>query len=603
MSNLNRQITVDELDFDGIKGALKDFLRGQSNFTDFEFEGSAMSVLLDILAYNTHYNALYTNLAINEMFIDSASKLSSVTSLAKTIGYTPRSRLAAVAKLNVVVTNVPNLVSTGAPPSYLTMPKGTAFKSEVNDTEYTFLTTGDVTAALDPYANSYTYTDIEVVQGEALQQSYLVSDISRFVVPITSVDMTRLTVRVFEAPGNTAFEVFNKAVDVLRITSTDPVYFIKQREDLLYEIFFGNNAIGKKLNNGNIVVIDYYSTKADEANGCSAFTYAGGWMGDYAYSVSTSQVAQDGAVAEDLESIKYNAPRFYKSQHRAITSSDYEVILKQHNPLIESVKVWGGEDNIPPIYGKVFISAKPISRDVFLASEKDDMIKWLRENRSVLTVLPEFVDASILNLEITSSVYYDPTLSVDTPDTIRNQVFDAISAYAADMNRFNKNFLYSNLVGVIDATHPAITNNILKLRVRNTIIPYNNVIYKHVINYANPIRNNGAGGNVWSTRFYSHTDNDRVYFRDESDGSIWLYTEDIYGVATKTREVGSVDYEKGIVTFEMYFRAYYDGIFEIVFEPESYDLLSVNNYIISIPMNKAEISVLSSTSNITASIR
>lgn len=602
MNNLNRQIAVDELDFGAIKEALKNFLRGQSNFTDFEFDGSAMNVLLDVLAYNTHYNSLYTNLAVNEMFLDSASKLSSVTSLAKTIGYTPRSRLASNAKVNVTISSVPNEVATGIPPTFLTMPRGTTFRSEVNGTEFAFLTSSDHTAPRNNQ-NSYVFNNIEIVEGEYLEQSYLVSDISRFVIPNKNVDMTRLTVRVYETAGSSSFSVFNKAEDVLRISATDPVYFVKQREDLYYEIFFGNNAIGKQLDNGNIVVLSYYLTSGDAANGCTTFSYAGGFAGNYVYSTETLENSLDGAVAEDKDSIKYNAPRFYKAQHRAITASDYEVILKQYNPLIESIKVWGGEDNVPPIYGKVFISAKPFSRELFLESEKDSMIHWLRTNRSVLTVLPEFIDAAILNLEITSSVYYDPSLSDVSPSGIQNQVCDTISNYAAELNRFNKHFLYSNLVGRIDATHAAITNNILKLRVRNTIIPYTNVNYKYSVNYANPIRNNGAGGNVWSTRFYSHTDTDRVFFKDESDGTMWLYTENIYGEATKTRQVGTVDYLKGIITFDMYFQSYYDGIFEMVFEPASYDILSVNNFIVSLPLNLATVTVISSKSNITSAIR
>lgn len=596
MSNLNRQITVDELDFDNIKGALKDFLRGQSNFTDFEYEGSAISVLLDVLAYNTHYNALYTNFAINEMFLDSASKLSSITSLAKTIGYTARSSLAPTAKIRVVVSSV-----QGAP-TFLTMPKGTKFSARVGDVDFAFQTVGDITAVRGA-DSKYVYDNVTIVEGELLSQSYIVSDISRFVIPNVNADISKLAVRVYQSPGNSEFSVFKKAEDVMKISADDLVYFIKQREDLLYEIFFGNNAIGKKLDNGNIVVIDYFISNADAANGAVGFSYAGGWAGDYIYATTTLEAAKDGAIAEDKESIKHNAPRFYKAQHRAITAGDYEVVLKQHNPLIESVKVWGGEDNVPPIYGKVFISAKPTSRERFTDAEKNEMVRWLRTNRSALTILPEFIDAAVLNLEITSSVFYDPSLSADTPDAIRDVVFYEISDYASNMNRFNKNFLYSNLVGVIDSSHPAITNNILKIRVRNTIIPNNNVVFNHVINYGNAIRNNGSGGNIWTTRFYSHTDVDRVYFRDEADGSIWLYTEDVSGIATKTRRVGEVNYSKGIISFEMFFKSYYDGIFEVVFEPASYDIISFNNYIISIPMDKATINVVSSNSNITAPIR
>jgi hypothetical protein len=595
MNNLNRQITVDELDFDAIKLSLKEFLRGQSNFTDFDFEGSALSILLDVLAYNTHYNAIYTNFAVNEMFLESASKLSSVTSLAKTIGYTPRSKLASTARINVTVSNVPNN------PSSVTMPKNTAFRSEIDKVEYVFLTTSDVTVSNT--ANQFIFNNLEVIQGESLSQNYITSDSSNYVIPEKDVDMTRINVKVYDQPNSNIFSVFNAADDVLRIKSTDSVFFVKQREDLYYELFFGDGAIGKRPANGSRVVITYYKTAGIVANGCRDFYYAGGWAGDYYYSVTSTGASTNGADEETRDSIKFNAPRYYKTQHRAVTASDYEVILKQHNPLIESIKAWGGEDNNPPIYGKVFISSKPVGRAKFTTEEKDSMVAWLRENRSVLTVVPQFIDASILNIELTSSVYYDPARSDISPDSIRSIVMSTLSEISNNLNQFNMNFLYSQLTGSIDNSYRAITNNITKLRVRNSITPNTGVTYTHRLKYGNAILNNGNGGNIWSTRFFSNDYDNRVYLKDESDGSIWIFSEDQFGSATKKKRVGDVDYNTGEISFTINFRDYYDSDFEIVFEPKSYDILGINNYIISMPIDLVELTVMSNKTNTTTAIR
>ncbi len=593
---LNRQITADELDFETIKASLKDFLRGQSNFSDYEFEGSAISVLLDILAYNTYYNALYTNFAINEMFIDSASKLSSVTSLAKSIGYTPKSALASVAKITVTVSGVPGN------PSTLTMPKNTLFRSEVNGTDYVFLTHSTYSTVRN-VDNTYTFSDVEIIQGEYLTQSYIASPSSTIVIPNDMVDMTRVCVKVYENANTSAFSVFNLATDVLTITGTDKVYFVKKREDLFYELFFGNNVIGASVDSGNRIVIEYYKTKGSSPNGCNIFFYAGGFAGEYQYNVVTVSAATDGAEPETRDSIKYNAPRYYKSQHRAVTAGDYEAILREHNPLIETIKVWGGEDNVPPVFGKVFISAKPTARSRFTSAEKEAMISWLRNNRAVLSILPEFVDASLLNVEITSSVIYNPARSDQSESQIKANVMAAISDYADTLNDFNTNFYHSELSGIINSANRAIVSNTTKIRIRTTITPNPGVSYKYEYSLGNRIDDNGKGGNVLSTRFMSNEFTDRVYFKDDSTGVIWLYSEDEFGIATKQYAIGDVDYQSGVVTFTTNFRDYFDSEFELVIEPASFDIIGVNNFIVSIPSELTSVSVVTTNSNIVTDIR
>lgn len=592
----SKQIMVDELDFDAIKVNLKLALQSYPGFTDYNYDGSAMSVLLDILAYNTHYNALYTNLAVNEMFLDSASKLSSATSLAKTIGYTPKSKIASTATVNVSVTNVPNN------PATLTMPMGTTFRAENSGVEYQFITTSDITVPKG-LSNTYTFNDVLLVQGAPINQGYTASEERRYVIPNNDVDMTRLTVRVYESPNSSNFEVYNFAEDVLKIRTTDKVYFVKQREDLFYEIFFGNNAIGYAVPNGSRVVIQYYITEGADANGCKEFYYAGGWEPVQYFSVSVVSAASGGASAETRDSIKYNAPRYYKAQHRAVTASDYESILKEKYPTIQAIRVWGGEDNVPPVYGKIFVCAKPTDRAAFTEEEKISMMYWLRTNRSVLAIQPVFVDPTLLKAEVTTNVYYDPVITIDSPNTIKSYVLAAIDDYASGLNQFDTNLRYSSLVSAIDSAHSSITNNITTIRVRTSVTPYPGTTSKYTVQLNNPIRNNQIGRNIWTSRFYTMTYTDRAHISDDAEGNLWVFTEDQYGQATRRFKCGTVNYSTGEVTFTVDFSNYYESDFELIFEPSSYDIVSKYNMMVVVPMSNASVNVITKNSGINSAIR
>ena len=343
----NNKITTTELDFDNIKSNIKSFLRGQSDLSDYDFEGSGLSVLLDVLAYNTHYNALYTNLAVNESFLDSAVKRESVVSRAFELGYLPRSASAARAKVNIKLTNV------SGTPDTIVLGSLTPFTTTVNGAPYTFYNDSLYTAT--NVSGVYTFSNVDLIEGTPLTQSYVVSDQSRYTISNIDCDISTLTVDVLANINSTVTTKFKKVTDILTVTSTDNVYFIKEIENGLYEIQFGNDRIGKSVNNGNVIRLSYFVTSKSNANGARIFNSE-----SLSNSViSTKLSSRGGAEAETIDEVKHNAPRFYSASNRAVTNEDYRAVIINNFPNVKAIQVWGGDEDIPPVYGKVFISIAP----------------------------------------------------------------------------------------------------------------------------------------------------------------------------------------------------------------------------------------------------
>jgi hypothetical protein len=570
-------IRTEELDFDAIKANIKEFFRGQSIFTDYDFEGSALSVLIDVLAYTTQYNAFYANLAINEMFLDSASKYASAVSLAKTIGYTPRSIRSARGVIDVVTSNVQGN------PSTLTLPKNTVFRGKVGEVEYDFYTATDYTA--NNVLGAYTFNDVEIIEGSILTKKYNVMTNSKFVIPNKNVDMSTLTVRVQDNPNSGNYIKFNLSEDILNVRSTDSVYFVKQREDMLYEIYFGNGTIGKKVNVGNVVHIEYFISSGRLANQANEFVYASGLEANYTYNVALTTIPTGGDEEESIDSIKFNAPRKYISQNRAVTSEDYATLLYSQFPNIESLSVWGGQDNVPPIYGKVFIAAKPFERETFTDAEKAQIRSFLASKRNILTVIPETVDPTFLRVQFTTNVYYDPAKSKKSPGELQTLVRNTIADYATTMGKFDSTFRFSKLSTLIDATDQSINSNISTLKIRRTVEPVFGVISKYNIQIDNPIyQDKDTGGTVWSTRFFIGTLADRCYIRDDGNGNMDLYMEDINGNAFFQETIGTVDYGNGTINIpSLLIRGLYDGELEFMYTPSSNDVVPTRQYIVTIP--------------------
>lgn len=576
----NNLIKVDSLDFDGIKQNIKTFLQGQSVFSDYNFEGSALSTLIDVLAYNLHYHSLYTNMALNESFIDSASKYSSVVSLAKSIGYTAKSVTSAKAKIRVEMESVTNLTS-----NTLTLPKGTLFRGVIGDNEYVFQTYYAKTAEL--INGKFTF-DVDIIEGSYIQTSYVNTIGSTFVIPNKNADISSMSVRVQESISNISSQTFNRAVDLLSIGSQDTVYFVKQREDLFFEVYFGNGVLGKNISAGNVVFLDYYVQSGQAANGCSQFYYSGGFRGDALYQVTTLEVAAGGANAESIESIKYNAPRNYVAQNRAVTDKDYITQILQQFPFVESVSVWGGEDHYPPRYGSVYICAKPFDRLACTADEKFEIVQFLKANRSMLSIQPIVVDPTFTNIVIKSGVYFNPDKTTKTADDISVIVKNTIVNYVNSLNSLKKSFRYSYLTKLIDSSDTSIVSNLTSLRVKQYVTAMIGVSEKYSIRLNNPIEI--KEGAVKSSRFYLPGSTNSFFFMNQQTGKLNLYEVLPSGVDQFIQSIGSVDFKSGIIlTDAVTLSGLYDDGFWFDIAISSYDVIPLRDTILRIDTTDCEV--------------
>lgn len=573
---MTKQIVTDELDFDNIKANIKTFLMGQDVLKDYNYEGSALSVLIDVLAYNTHYNSLYTNFVANEMFLDSASKYSSAVSLAKTIGYTPSSYRSAKAVIDITAV----LPSSETPPA-LTIPKGTSFVSPIGNTSYTFITLTDYTTSR--VDGEYRFTNVELFEGVAQTRTFIANDASQFVIPHATVDTTTLRVSVRESNNSSVIDTFQFAENLLQIKAMETAYFIKQREDLFYEVYFGNDFIGKAIQPGNVVSLSYLSSSGSVVNGVKSFTYFGGFRADITYSIALVSSAVGGSEAETLKSIKFNAPKAYTAQNRAVTVSDYETLIYNRFPNIQSVKVWGGQDHIPRTYGKVFVCAKPFSKEYLNTDEKNAILDVLN-TRKVMTMIPEFVSPDFLRIEVSTSVYYNASVARKTSGELKSLVTGVINDYANTLNIFESSFRFSALSRKIDSSDASFVSNITKLRLRHPVQPQYQTVANYKAYYGNPIYSKTSGGTFFSTRFYEVDTADKCYLIDNGVGGILLMSESDAGIVTIIREVGTISYADGTINISnLNIVGIYDPEFEFVFYPSSNDIIPVRQFILTVP--------------------
>jgi hypothetical protein len=572
----------DELDFDSIKNNLKSFLQSQQEFESYEFDGSALSVLLDVLAYNTQYNALYTNMAVNESFLDSASKRSSVISLAKSLGYVASSKRSARAYVSVECT----LPASASDTSFL-IPKGTAFNGAFGDNSFIFYTNNDYFTKIKD--RKFIFNDVEIIEGTMLSNSFTVTNTdNKFVIPNSGIDTSTILVKVKQSATSIGFEKFSIAGDLMRIKGSDKVYFIKQRDDGLFEIYFGNNSIGASVEIGNIIEVSYIKSSGQEANGSNAFTYQSGLdRDDVGVEVFTIRSGYGGVEEESIDSIKYNAPRAWVSQNRAVTVSDYETVLQANFPRIESIHVWGGQDNIPKYYGKVFISAKPYNALKFTDAEKSEIIKFLKLKCGVISVTPEIVDPDYMCIELFCNVYYNDNRTRYLNGQLQTMVKNKIREFSKSLNKFDSVFRYSKLSGLIDGVDEAITSNSIALRVRVPKQAKLDVYSRYSVNLDNPI----TPGTFYSTRFYTEEHPSRSYVKDNGDGILELYYEDERGLPFYLRDVGTIDYQTGSWDIPVLkITTMHDILLEFVFTPRSNDVASSRNIILTIKDDNINVS-------------
>ena len=510
------KLQITDLEFDDIKSNLITFLKSQSQFQDYDFEGSGMAVLIDLLAYNTHYMGYYANMLGNEMFLDSSSLRESVVSHAKHLNVHPTSRKASKAKLDFTFT--PN----GSPTS-LTIEKNTKFTSSINGVAYTYVT-NQTTSVPRSSDGTYTATGVEIIEGRILNKAYVVNgadDTQRFIIPNPNVDISTITVKVQKSSTDSEVFTFSdgNAVDVTTIKGTDRVYFLQEVEGQRYELSFGDGAVGRQLSDGNIVFIEYIITNGTAGNFASTFTAVGSVAGlsSSDYVLTTNENATGGAVAQDIESLKFQAPKLFQTQNRATTKYDYKAILLQERPDIESVTVYGGEDADPVQYGRVFIAVKLTGNNVLSATTKDAIKNSILKRVNVVTVEPIIIDPIFFYLIIDSTVNYDPVTNLTDEDTLKTNINTSIQSYLqTNLEKFDQKFRYSQLVQDIDNTNVSIRNNKTLIKYQQRIFPETfDVPQTYILNFNNQLEK----GSVTSTSF-TGTDGNTYSLVDDSNGYI-----------------------------------------------------------------------------------
>ncbi len=548
---------LNNLDFTDIKVALKDYMRAQSDFTDYDFEGSALSNMLDVLAYNTYYTAFNTNMVVNEMYLDSATLRDNVVSLAKQLGYTPKSITAPKASVDMALT------FTGTSPSTVTIKAGSGFVTNFDGSLYRFVLRDD--NKVEVANNVATFSGIPIYEGSYISTATTIDTSikdQRFYLDNAGIDTTTVKVRVYKAINSTIFDDYTAANNILDIGAADKVFFLSEKEDERYELFFGDGVLGKKLEDGNVVEISYIVTNGDATNGAKTFTFNGVMQDENnanvalpytVTSLTTVSNASGGAPIETIDKIKFNAPKYYGSQNRAVTGNDYKAIVRNLYPAVSDIIVFGGEDQVPPAYGKVFLSVKPTEAAALSSFTKNELTSELKKY-TVASIRPEFVDPSILFLELTSNIYFNGTKTKMLPTEVASKVATAITEYlkTSGTEKFNGKFRYSKFIGVIDNTDRAINSNDTNITMRKDFIAQINASSYYEVCYGNPFLIDCNNPVVWSTGMTVFEYPTYTSYLEDRNGKLVLYRLDsITGEKILLNDsVGTVDYTKGEITMD-----------------------------------------------------
>jgi len=604
-------VNFSNLDFDQIKTSIREYLRSNSNFTDYDFEGSNLSVIIDVLAYNTYISSYNANMVSNEVFIDSATLRENVVSLARNIGYVPRSRTAARANISFFV----DTTTLSTNPISLTLKKGVVCTSSgaFGNQSYRFNIPNDITV---PVVNGIAFFDnVDVYEGVFLTSNFTVDSNNpgqKFILNNPYVDTSLINVSVRNTTSSTVARKYTQSRNLFDITSESKVFFIQEIEDQRYELIFGDGIFGTKLENGNYIEVSYTSTSGVDGNGVSSFIFNGRIVDNNSRVISTgislisvNVASQGGKEIESVDSIKKYAPQIYSAQNRAVTASDYEAIVPLIYPEAESVSVFGGEDVVPPKYGKVFISIKPYNGPYVPDSVKDNLKDQLKKY-SVAGIVIEFLDLKYLYVEIDSTVYYN-TNSAPSADYVKSILDSNINSYAdsSELNQFGSRFKYSKFLKIIDDSHVSITSNITKVSMRRDLSPVLNQFADYEICFGNSFHiKNCDGYNIKSSGFNVSGLLDTVYLSDmpnsdQKTGSIFLFRLDSPTQTTIIKNnIGTIDYEKGeiklypinIISTSKTTKG--NSIIEISTTPKSNDVIGLQDLYLQLDINNSTINML-----------
>ena len=594
----SNKLEVSDFDFDAVKANLKTFLQSQTEFQDYNFEGSGFAILLDILAYNTHYLGFNANMLANEMYLDSADIRKNIVSIAKMLNYTPSSVKSPVANIDIEVND-----ATG---STLTLTKGTVFTTTVSGVGYQYITNEDYT--ITPANGVFNFSNVDIYEGTLVTFRYTVDKNDpdqRFLIQNSNADTTTLKVSVQNGSTDTTTNIYSLAGGFNNVTDTSKVYFLQEVEDGKFEVYFGDGVLGTTLSTDNIVILEYIVTNRDESNGASTFTLATTIGGFSDITITTNSVSQGGNAAESKESIRFNAPLGYATQNRAVTTSDYETIVKSIYPNALSVSAWGGEDDETPVYGTVKIAIKAASGSTLTTSTKANIVKALKPY-NVASVRPVIVDPETTSILITSNVKYDSRLTTKSATTLKSDVLSALTNYNSNtLQKFDSIFRYSKIVGLIDDTDTSIVSNITTIKIKKTFTPtlslstkydvyFRNALYNPVLGY-----NSSQGGILESSGFKVSGDTINVYFLDDDGaGNIRRYRLS-GGVRTYINNTqGTINYTTGQITLNSLNITTIENIrgetstsIELTVKPNSNDIVPVRDQIIEIDVDNSNITV------------
>ena len=599
------------LDFDQIKTSIKDYLRSNSDFTDFDFEGSNFSVLIDTLAYNTYITAVNSNLVVNESFLDSATVRENVVSLARNIGYVPRSRTAAKATIsfNVAYTNNPQ-------PPTVTLKAGLVCIGTGNNITYTFSIPDDITTTYSADSGVYAFNDIEVLQGTFLRKSFTVDGSldQRFILDNPYIDTSTIIVYVRDALDSADKGIlFSKVDNILNIKPSSTTFLLQEVQDEKYELLFGDGTFGKKLENGKTIDVSYIVTDGKDGNGPEVFSFAGTVESIEGSAVNLSQTptisvisgASNGGNIESVDSIKYFAPRLYSSQYRAVTARDYEAIIQQIYPNTESVSVVGGEEIDPPQFGTVFITIKPQNGDFVSDFDKASILSDLK-NYSLTGINQKIVDLKILHIELDSFIYYNSSKVKDISG-LRTNIISGLTEYSksTEINKFGGRFKYSKVLSVIDNIEDSITSNITKVRIRRNLNALINQFAQYELCFGNQFNVKPEGLNVKSTGFTISGVSATVYFTDtpntdKKTGIVSIVKKDLAtgGKIVIVENAGTVDYIKGeinLTTINITSTERPNNIIEVQAFPESNDIIGLQDLYLKFNIADSAINMVKDT--------
>ena len=596
---ISNRLDVSELDYDGIRENLKTFLQNQAEFSDYDFEGSGMSVLLDLLAYNTHYLSFNANMLSNELYLDSADIRKNVVSLAKQLGYTPTSVTSPSAIIDILVNNVPTTTAS------ITMAKGTTFNTSIDNVTYNFITNEAIT--MQPTDGVYKFENVKIFEGTAVTFQYTVdsSDVDqKFIIPSNLADTSTLKVKVQNSSSDTTTSTFTKSQTLTEIDSTSKVYFLQEQDDGRFEVYFGDGVLGKAVEDGNIIILEFIVTNKDIANGASSFTLGGTVGGFTDVTITTKSSAQGGSVAQSNNSIRFNAPLQYQSQNRAVTVKDYETLTQTFYPNAESISAYGGEDAETPVYGKVFIGVVPKSGATLTEATKLDIVNNLKKY-NVASVTPEIVTPETTSILLTSNVKYSENATTKSSDTLRSNVINTITNYSTtNLQKFEGLFRYSQLIQEIDETDTSILSNITTVKIRKDFTPTTgsavtyNVFFRNALFNPHSGHDATAGGILSSSGFKITGSDEEMFLNDDGAGNVRMFYL-VSGVKTyQNNTQGTINYSTGQITLTSLnvasisnIRGSTSTVIELTVTPDSNDIIPVRDQILQIDVANSSVTV------------